>query len=211
MGQCPSTSHHHRKQSQPPSPSQATQAPLPTPTATEDAPTAEDITPPSSPRSSWHDLKRCSLVCRCWLVVEASSRLWLALDAQALLHAMLPGILARFPTVSKLALKCDHRSESIGNPTLTLVTNCLGPGLRRLKLRSLRIITDDGVAVLAAAATNLHKLSVSSCAFGAKGIEAILRSCLHLKELSIKHLSCHSHARAGPDAGRSDHTRTHGI
>ncbi|CAD6219923.1 unnamed protein product [Miscanthus lutarioriparius] len=136
------------------------------------------------------DRKRCSLVCRRWLAVEAASRLRLALDARAplLADSALPRLLARFPAVSKLALKCDRRAESVGDPALAQVADRLGPGLRRLKLRSLRAVTDDGVAALAAAAANLRKLSVGYCAFGANGIEAVLRSCLHLEELSVKRL-----------------------
>ncbi|XP_066374615.1 F-box protein At1g47056-like [Miscanthus floridulus] len=136
------------------------------------------------------DRKRCSLVCRRWLAVEAASRLRLVLDARAplLADSAVPRLLARFPAVSKLALKCDRRAESVGDPALAQVADHLAPGLRRLKLRSLRTVTDDGVAALAAAAANLRKLSVGSCAFGAKGIEAVLRSCLHLEELSVKRL-----------------------
>uniref|UniRef100_A0A0E0JWS5 Uncharacterized protein n=1 Tax=Oryza punctata TaxID=4537 RepID=A0A0E0JWS5_ORYPU len=87
--------------------------------------------------------------------------------------------------VSKLALKCDCRADSVSDPTLVLVTDRIGLALRRLKLHSLRLVTDDGVAALA---TNLRELSVGSCTFGANGIEAVLRSCLHLEELSIKRL-----------------------
>ncbi|KAL6600473.1 hypothetical protein ACP70R_045273 [Stipagrostis hirtigluma subsp. patula] len=136
------------------------------------------------------DRKRCSLVCRRWLAAEAASRLRLALDARAplLSPAALPRLLDRFPAVSKLALKCDRRAESVGDAALALVAARLGPGLRRLKLRALRAVTDDGIAALAARAAGLRKLSVGSCAFGAKGIEAVLRSCASLEELSIKRL-----------------------
>ncbi|WVZ64015.1 hypothetical protein U9M48_013601 [Paspalum notatum var. saurae] len=136
------------------------------------------------------DRKRCSLVCRRWLAVEAASRLRLALDAKAplLADSALPRLLARFHAVSKLALKCDRRAESVGDPALALVADRLGPVLRRLKLRSLRAVTDDGVAALAVATANLRKLSVGSCVFGAKGIEAVLNSCLQLEELSVKRL-----------------------
>ncbi|XP_062194313.1 F-box protein At1g47056-like [Phragmites australis] len=142
------------------------------------------------------DRKRCSLVCRRWLAVEAASRLRLALDARSPLldAAALPRLLARFPAVSKLALKCDRRADSVGDPALALIADRLGPGLRRLKLRSLRAVTDDGVATLATAAANLRKLSVGSCAFGAKGIEAVLRSCLQLEELSVKRLRGLAHS-----------------
>ncbi|GJN40074.1 hypothetical protein PR202_gb29241 [Eleusine coracana subsp. coracana] len=136
------------------------------------------------------DRKRCSLVCRRWLAAEAASRLRLALDARAPLldSGALPQLLDRFPAVSKLALKCDRRAESVGDPALALVADRLGPGLRRLKLRALRAVTDDGVAALAAAAVNLRKLSVGSCSFGAKGIEAVFRSCAQLEEISVKRL-----------------------
>ncbi|KAK1642761.1 hypothetical protein QYE76_060566 [Lolium multiflorum] len=136
------------------------------------------------------DRKRCSLVSRRWLAAEAASRLRLrlALDARAPLLPAAPGILRRFSAVSKLALKCDRRADSVGDPALVLVARRLGPGLRRLKLRSLRAVTDDGVHALASAAVNLRKLPVGSCAFGARGIEAALRSCTQLEELSVKRL-----------------------
>ncbi|KAK1603859.1 hypothetical protein QYE76_027532 [Lolium multiflorum] len=134
------------------------------------------------------DRKRFSLVSRRWLAAEAASRLRLALDARDPLLPAAPGILRRFSAVSKLALKCDRRADSVGDPALVLVARRLGPGLRRLKLRSLRAVTDDGVHALAAAGVNLRKLSVGSRAFGARGIEAALRSCTQLDELSVKRL-----------------------
>ncbi|RLM87625.1 hypothetical protein C2845_PM04G27970 [Panicum miliaceum] len=75
------------------------------------------------------------------------------------------------PAVSKLALKCDRRAESVSDLALALVADRLGPDLRRLKLRSLRAVTNNGVAALAAAAASLRKLAVGSCYFGAKRIE----------------------------------------
>ncbi|RCV28098.1 hypothetical protein SETIT_5G378800v2 [Setaria italica] len=45
--------------------------------------------------------------------------------------------------ISKLAFKCDRRAESVGDPDLALVADRLGPGLRRLKLRSLHAVTND--------------------------------------------------------------------
>ncbi|XP_066396264.1 F-box protein At1g47056-like [Miscanthus floridulus] len=134
------------------------------------------------------DRRRCSLVCHRWLAIEAASRFHLALDARAplLADSTLPRLLVQFPTISKLALKCDRCAESKGDPALAQVADRLGPGLHHLKLRSLCVVIDDGVTVLAAATANLRKLFVGSCAFGAKGIEAVLHSCLHLEELSIK-------------------------
>uniref|UniRef100_K3ZE98 F-box domain-containing protein n=1 Tax=Setaria italica TaxID=4555 RepID=K3ZE98_SETIT len=77
-----------------------------------------------------------------------------------------PCLLSRFPTISKLALKCDRGTKSVGYLALTLITNRLGPsGLRRLKLHSLHTMTDDGVAMLTTMAANLQMLSVGSCTF----------------------------------------------
>ncbi|KQJ86909.1 hypothetical protein BRADI_4g08400v3 [Brachypodium distachyon] len=205
MGQCPSASRHHRHHRKlPPPPSPAAQATSPRFSSDGAAAAAEDAAAAATADYTSDlpeellavvfgflgsgDRKRCSLVCRRWLAAEAASRLRLALDARAPLLAAAPGILARFSAVSKLALKCDRRAESVGDPALALVAQRLGPGLRRLKLRSVRAVTDHGVATLAAAAGNLRKLSVGSCAFGAKGIEAVLRSCPQLEELSVKRL-----------------------
>ncbi|XP_047048733.1 F-box protein At1g47056-like [Lolium rigidum] len=201
MGQCPSAPrrHHHRNPSPPPSPAAQAASPrfsdaaaaaaddaAPEPDYTAELP--EELLAVVFGLLGSGDRKRCSLVSRRWLAAEAASRLRLALDARAPLLAAAPGILRRFSAVSKLALKCDRRAESVGDPALVLVARRLGPGLRRLKLRSLRAVTDDGVHALAAAAVNLRKLSVGSCAFGARGIEAVLRSCTQLEELSVKRL-----------------------
>ncbi|CAL5090465.1 unnamed protein product [Urochloa decumbens] len=203
MGQCPSAPRRRKPPPPPPSPSPTHPSPVPpqapqhllaslAEAAGEDhtADLPEELLALVFGLLGSGDRKRCSLVCRRWLAAEAASRLRLALDARAplLADSALPRLLARFPAVSKLALKCDRRSESVGDPALALVADRLGPCLRRLKLRSLRAVTDDGVVGLAAAATNLRKLSVGSCTFGAKGIEAVLRSCLQLEELSIKRL-----------------------
>ncbi|WOL17462.1 hypothetical protein Cni_G26254 [Canna indica] len=133
------------------------------------------------------DRKKCSLVCRRWHDVEGQSRHRLALDAKAGLLEAAPAIFARFDAVSKLALKCDRRSESIGDEALALIAaRC--PNLTRLKLRSCRAITDAGMASVAEYCRSLRKLSVGSCSFGSKGIEAVVRGCYLLEELSIKRL-----------------------
>ncbi|URD76453.1 F-box domain [Musa troglodytarum] len=139
------------------------------------------------------DRKRCSLVCRRWLVVEGQSRHRLSLDARAALLEAAPAIFSRFDAVSKLALKCDRRADSIGNEAIALVAaRC--PNLTRLKLRACRTVTDAGMAAVADHCPGLRKLSVGSCTFGSKGIEAVVRGCALLEELSIKRL------RGLPDA-----------
>lgn len=61
------------------------------------------------------DRKRCSLVCRRWFLLEGQSRQRLALNAQHGLSDFVPPLFDRFSAVSKLALKCDHKSYSIGD------------------------------------------------------------------------------------------------
>ncbi|XP_072963480.1 F-box protein At1g47056-like [Typha angustifolia] len=143
------------------------------------------------------DRKRCSLVCRRWLEVESGSRHRLALDARAALLAAAPSLFDRFSAVSKLALKCDRRADSIGDEALSVISHRC-PGLTRLKIRACRAVTDTGMAALAAACPNLRKISVGSCAFGSKGIDAILRGCAHLEEISIKRLRGLSDATSDP-------------
>ncbi|CAL9073970.1 unnamed protein product [Musa acuminata var. zebrina] len=133
------------------------------------------------------DRKRCSLVCRRWLAVEGQSRHRLALDARAALLEAAPAIFARFDAVSKLALKCDRRADSLGDEALALIAaRC--PNLTRLKLRSCRALTDNGMSAVGQHCHGLRKLSVGSCAFGFKGVEAVVRGCSALEELSIKRL-----------------------
>ncbi|THU47822.1 hypothetical protein C4D60_Mb09t19690 [Musa balbisiana] len=133
------------------------------------------------------DRKRCSLVCRRWLAVEGRSRLRLALDARAALLDVAPAIFARFDAVSRLTLRCSSRTDSIGDEGLALVAaRC--PNLSSLKLRACGALTDAGMAAVARYCSGLRKLSVGSCAFGAKGVDAVLRGCLLLEELSIKRL-----------------------
>ncbi|WOK92618.1 hypothetical protein Cni_G01309 [Canna indica] len=133
------------------------------------------------------DRKKCSLVCRRWFVVEGQSRHRLALDARAALLEAAPAIFKRFDAVSKLALKCERRTDSIGDEALALIAaRC--PNLTRLKLRACRSVTDAGMAAVAKYCSGLRKLSVGSCTFGYKGIEAVVRGCTLLEELSIKRL-----------------------
>lgn len=133
------------------------------------------------------DRKRCSLVCRRWLGVDGQSRHRLSLNAQSDLLSMIPALFSRFDSVTKLALKCDRRSASIGDDALILISlRCRN--LTRLKLRCCRELTDAGMALFAKNCKGLKKLSCGSCTFGAKGMNAVLDNCSLLEELSVKRL-----------------------
>lgn len=133
------------------------------------------------------DRKRCSLVCRRWLAVEGQSRHRLSLNARADLLPLVTSLFSRFDAVTKLALKCDRRSASIGDEALDLISlRC--QNLTRLKLRACRDLTDAGMARFAKNCRSLKKLSCGSCAFGARGMNAVLDSCASLEELSVKRL-----------------------
>lgn len=135
------------------------------------------------------DRKRCSLVCRRWLRIEGQSRHRLSLNAQADLLSLVPTLFSRFDSVTKLALRCDRRSESIDDGTLILISlRCLN--LTRLKLRACRGLTDAGLSEFAKNCKYLKKLSCGSCTFGAKGMNALLDNCTSLEELSVKRLRC---------------------
>lgn len=133
------------------------------------------------------DRKRCSVVCRRWLRIEGQSRHRLSLNAQADLGQMIPSLFCRFDSVTKLALKCDRRSVSIGDDALILISERC-KNLTRLKLRACRELTDRGMAAFAKTCKNLKKLSCGSCTFGALGMNAVLDNCSALEELSVKRL-----------------------
>uniref|UniRef100_A0A2P2JB58 Uncharacterized protein n=1 Tax=Rhizophora mucronata TaxID=61149 RepID=A0A2P2JB58_RHIMU len=133
------------------------------------------------------DRKRCSLVCRRWLGVEGQSRHRLSLNAQAEIIPFISSLFSRFDSVTKLALRCERKSISLNDEGLVKISiRC--PNLTRLKLRGCREITDLGMAALAQNCKSLKKLSCGSCAFGAKGLNALLDHCTALEELSIKRL-----------------------
>ncbi|KAJ0025516.1 hypothetical protein Pint_08725 [Pistacia integerrima] len=133
------------------------------------------------------DRKKCSLVCRRWLRIEGQSRHRLSLNAKSDLQNVIPSLFSRFDVVTKLALKCDRRSVSIGDDALVLISlKCRN--LTRLKLRACRELTDAGMSVFAKNCKGLKKLSCGSCTFGAKGMNAVLDNCSTLEELSIKRL-----------------------
>ncbi|KAK2660228.1 hypothetical protein Ddye_006761 [Dipteronia dyeriana] len=133
------------------------------------------------------DRKKCSLVCQRWFRIEGQSRHRLSLNAQSDLLALIPSIFSRFDVVTKLALKCDRRSVSIGDDALILISlRCRN--LTRLKLRACRELTDAGMSAFAKNCKGLKKLSCGSCTFGAKGMNAVLDNCSNLEELSVKRL-----------------------
>ncbi|KAI4316671.1 hypothetical protein L6164_024627 [Bauhinia variegata] len=132
------------------------------------------------------DRNRCSLVCRRWLRIEGQSRHRLSLNAQSDLLSVAPSLFSRFDSVTKLALKCDRRSMSIGDYALVLISERC-PNLTRLKLRACRELTDVGMEGFAKNCKGLKKLSCGSCTFRAKGMNAVLDNCA-LEELSVKRL-----------------------
>ncbi|KAL3655240.1 putative VIER F-box protein 1 [Castilleja foliolosa] len=133
------------------------------------------------------DRKRSSLVCRRWLRVEGQSRQRISLNAKAELTDAIHQLFSRFDSVTKLALKCDRRSVSIGDDALILISLKFR-NLTRLKLRACRELTDDGMSVFSENCRNLQKFSCGSCSFGAKGMNALLENCGLLEELSVKRL-----------------------
>ncbi|XP_022857858.1 F-box protein At1g47056-like isoform X2 [Olea europaea var. sylvestris] len=134
------------------------------------------------------DRKCSSIVCRRWLRIEGQSRHRLSLNAKSELTSVIPKLFSRFDSVTKLALKCDRRSVSIGDDALILISmKCRN--LTRLKLRACRAITDDGMAAFARNCNSLRKFSCGFCSFGAKGMNALLDNCEFLEELSVKRLS----------------------
>ncbi|CAO2830956.1 unnamed protein product [Amaranthus hypochondriacus] len=133
------------------------------------------------------DRKRCSLVCKRWFRVEGQSRCRLSLNANKEISVHLPSLFSRFDSVTKLALRCDRRSNSISDDALVLISlRC--KNLTRLKLRGCRELTDFGIAAFAQNCKSLKKLSCGSCVFGAKGLNAVLQHCVLLEEISIKRL-----------------------
>uniref|UniRef100_A0A1J3HP58 F-box protein n=1 Tax=Noccaea caerulescens TaxID=107243 RepID=A0A1J3HP58_NOCCA len=131
--------------------------------------------------------KRCALVCRRWMIVEGQNRYRLSLHARSDLLTSIPSLFTRFDSVTKLSLKCDRRSVSIGDEALVKISlRCRN--LKRLKLRACRELTDAGMAAFAENCKDLKILSCGSCDFGAKGVKAVLDHCSSLEELSVKRL-----------------------
>ncbi|XP_010556431.1 PREDICTED: putative F-box/LRR-repeat protein 8 [Tarenaya hassleriana] len=133
------------------------------------------------------DRKQCSLVCHRWLRIEGQSRRRLSLKAQPDLLLMIPSLFSRFDAVIKLALKCDRRSPSIDDEALVKISERC-QNLTRLKLRACRDVSDVGMAAFSENCKGLKKLSCGSCAFRAKGMNAVLDNCSSLEELTVKRL-----------------------
>ncbi|KAF9668526.1 hypothetical protein SADUNF_Sadunf14G0012700 [Salix dunnii] len=144
------------------------------------------------------DRKRCSLVCRRWLKIEGQSRYRLSLVAKSDLLPLVPSLFSRFDAVTKLALKCDRRSDSIDDRALAAISSrCRN--LTRLKIRACKLVTDEGMEAFAQNCKALKKLSCGSCNFGARGMNAVLDNCASLEELSVKRLrGISDHAAAEP-------------
>ncbi|KAK7386407.1 hypothetical protein VNO78_26619 [Psophocarpus tetragonolobus] len=133
------------------------------------------------------DRKSCSTVCRRWLRVDGENRQRLSLNAKVNLVDFVPSLFSRFDSVTKLALRCDRKSTSISDDALILISlRCRN--LLRLKLRGCREVTEIGMAGVARNCKNLKKLSCGSCAFGAKGVYALVNNSTVLEEISIKRL-----------------------
>lgn len=135
--------------------------------------------------------------------MEGQSRHRLSLNAQSEISSLIPVIFSRFDSVTKLALRCDRRSISIGDDALVLISlRCRN--LTRLKLRGCRGLSDLGVAAFAQNCKSLRKLSCGSCVFGAKGLNAVLEHCVLLEEISIKRLRGINNGNPNPNPTSGD-------
>ncbi|KAJ9177299.1 hypothetical protein P3X46_012533 [Hevea brasiliensis] len=191
MGQSASTSNSSNRVLTPAIVSSSSQSPELPNEATADVDYTEDI--PDECLAyifqflSTGDRKSCSLVCRRWLLVDGRNRHRLSLHAKVEIFSCIPSLFTRFDSVTKLSLRCDRKSMSLNDDTFVMISvRC--QKLERLKIRGCREITDDGMAAFAENCKNLRKLSFGSCAFGTKGINAVLDHCKALEDLSIKRL-----------------------
>lgn len=133
------------------------------------------------------DRNRCSLVCKRWHWVEGQGRHRLSLLAHAEIDSYLPALFCRFDHITKLALRCDRRTASISDKSLfSIGRHCLQ--LKKLKLKGCKQITDEGLELFSRVCGSLKKLSCGSCSFGARGVNAILRHCNLLEDLTVKRL-----------------------
>lgn len=131
------------------------------------------------------DRNTCSLVCRRWHFIDAKSRSRLTLEARYDFIKDVKAIMVRFEHITSLSLKCHRRFPSIDDKTLESIGK-LSRQLQRLKLKGCRALTDAGLEQFSKACGSLKKLSCSSCAFGAKGLNAVLLNCGELEDVSVK-------------------------
>ncbi|KAM2295379.1 hypothetical protein ACFX1S_035194 [Malus domestica] len=82
------------------------------------------------------DRKQSSLVYHRWLRVDDQIRHCLSLNAQAGLLPFLPTFFARFDSVTKLALQCDHKSISLDDDALVLWVFEIRKLIRRVPRRT---------------------------------------------------------------------------
>ncbi|KAH7445854.1 hypothetical protein KP509_01G026600 [Ceratopteris richardii] len=129
----------------------------------------------------------CSLVCKRWHYVESKTRNRLTLKACQSLDAVLIPLFTRFEFISCLSLKCNRNEMSIDDYAIFLVgLHC--KSLTKLKLKSCKSVTDFGIGEFARVCTSLTKFSCSSCVFGAKGLNMLLKSSPRLVDLSVTRL-----------------------
>lgn len=135
------------------------------------------------------DRNRSSLVSRRWHKVERQSRHSLFLNhPRSDLLSHIPPLFTRYDAVSELLLRCDRRSfRYVDDDALILISRCCR-NLARIHLRACRELTDVGISALAKTCKGLKKFSCGSCAFGVRGMNAVLNHCSSLEELSVKRL-----------------------
>ncbi|XP_024400612.1 F-box protein At1g47056 [Physcomitrium patens] len=144
------------------------------------------------------DRNRCALVCKRWYRVEGQGRQRLTLHASAELGCALPGLLERFPHITKLVLKCDRRTVSIDDGALVLVGR-LCQQLQKVKLKACKGLSDRGLEEFAELVSgSLRTFSCGSCQFGPRGINAVLQQCENLEELTVKRLRGFIMGNPGP-------------
>lgn len=134
------------------------------------------------------DRHRSSLVCKRWLSIESSSRDRLSLHSEAALEPHITRIMTRYEFITCLSLRCSRKELSIDNKALALIgRHCAY--LSRLKLKSCKAISDDGLGEFAKlCGQSLKKFSCGSCGFASRGLNLLLENCPKLEDLSVKRL-----------------------
>eukprot|EP00250_Pteridium_aquilinum_P000104 c10122_g1_i1 orf=444-1937(+) len=132
--------------------------------------------------------QKCSLVCKRWHSVDATTRERLALHAEAGLEPNVTRILSRYAFITCLSLRCNRKELSIDDVAIALIgQQCTQ--LSRLKLKSCKAISDDGLGEFAKiGGHSLKKFSCGSCGFASKGLNLLLENCPKLEDLSVKRL-----------------------